>query len=82
VVALSLQKDPPRLRVVSLVAGTRFLRAADVDADARNGTRGTDFHAEVLARRGLKRFLYAQIRVARRREERDASSSERADEEE
>ena len=82
VVARDARCDPPRLRVVSLGAGTKFLRAADIDADARSGTKVRDCHAEVLARRGLKRFLYAQIRAARRREKRDAASSARADEEE
>ena len=68
VVARDARCDPPRLRVVSLGAGTKFLRAADIDADARSGTKVRDCHAEVLARRGLKRFFYEQIRAARRRE--------------
>jgi double-stranded RNA-specific adenosine deaminase len=64
VVARDARCDPPTLRVVSLGAGTKFLRAADIDADEPSGTRVRDCHAEVLARRGMKRFLYAQIREA------------------
>jgi double-stranded RNA-specific adenosine deaminase len=84
VVARDARCDPPRLRVVSLGAGTKFLRAADIDADARSGTKVRDCHAEVLARRGLKRFLYAQIRAARRREKSSSAafSANLADEEE
>lgn len=63
VVALDARLDPP-LRVVSLGAGTKFLRADAIDADDARGERVRDCHAEVLARRGLKRFLYEQIRVA------------------
>lgn len=66
VVARDARCEPPRLRVVSLGTGTKFLCAADIDADALSGTKVRDCHAEVLARRGMKRFLYAQIRAARR----------------
>ena len=66
VVARDARCEPPRLRVVSLGTGTKFLCAADIDADALSGTKVRDCHAEVLARRGMKRFLYAQIREARR----------------
>lgn len=78
VVALDARLDPP-LRVVSLGAGTKFLRACAIDADDARGERVRDCHAEVLARRGLKRFLYEQIRVAaaagRRERERERDPS-------
>ena len=79
VVARDARCVPPRLRVVSLGAGTKFMRAADIDADALSGTKVRDCHAEVLARRGMKRFLYAQIRSARRRS-RDAEDVRRGGE--
>ena len=79
VVARDARCVPPRLRVVSLGAGTKFMRAADIDADALSGTKVRDCHAEVLARRGMKRFLYAQIRSARRRS-RDAEDARRGGE--
>ena len=79
VVARDARCVPPRLRVVSLGAGTKFMRAADIDADALSGTKVRDCHAEVLARRGMKRFLYAQIRAARRRS-RDAENVRRGEE--
>ena len=62
VVARDARRDP-LLRVVALGSGTKFLRAADVDADANVGERVRDCHAEVLARRAFKRFLYHQMAV-------------------
>jgi hypothetical protein len=51
------------LRVAAFGVGTKFLGRALVAADAR-GERVRDSHAEVLARRGLQRFLHAQARLA------------------
>eukprot|EP01047_Picozoa_sp_COSAG01_P009896 COSAG01_NODE_413_length_17368_cov_15.823672_7_plen_616_part_00 len=48
------------MRVVSFGVGTKFMPAHDVTARAEEG-RIRDSHAEVLARRGLLRFLYAEI---------------------
>ena len=55
------------LRVVSLGTGTKFMSAVDIEADADAGARVRDSHAEVLARRGLRRFLYAQLALASKR---------------
>ena len=55
------------LRVVSLGTGTKFMSAVDIEADADAGARVHDSHAEVLARRGLRRFLYAQLALASKR---------------
>ena len=61
------------LRVVSLGAGTKFMSAVDIEADAEAGARVRDSHAEVLARRGLKRFLYAQLAAEAGRSHREPS---------
>ena len=55
------------LRVVALGTGTKFMSAVDIEADADAGARVRDSHAEVLARRGLRRFLYAQLALASKR---------------
>ena len=60
------ENDRARVRVVALGAGTKFMTSSSIDSDAR-GVRVRDCHAEVLARRALKRFLYAQIDIARAR---------------
>ena len=75
VVALDARLDPP-LRVVSLGAGTKFLRACAIDADDARGERVRDCHAEVLARRGLKRFLYEQSESPPPRVDANANASE------
>ena len=61
------------LRVVSLGAGTKFMSTVDIEADAEAGARVRDSHAEVLARRGLKRFLYAQLAAEAGRSHREPS---------
>ena len=61
------------LRVVSLGAGTKFMSAVDIEADAEAGARVRDSHAEVLARRGFKRFLYAQLAAEAGRSHREPS---------
>lgn len=76
VVARDGRVTPPIVRVVSLGAGTKFLGAADIDADTQAGVRVRDCHAEVLARRGMKRFLYAQIRDAACGRERNESAEQ------
>ena len=68
VVARDARHDPPMLRVVSLAAGTKFLSGVDIAQDETTGAKLRDCHAEVLARRGMKRFLYAQITDARANE--------------
>ena len=52
-----------RLTVVSLGVGTKYMKAADIDAD-KCGKRVHDSHAEVLARRALVRFLLGEIEDA------------------
>ena len=61
------------LRVVSLGAGTKFMSTVDIEADAEAGAKVRDSHAEVLARRGLKRFLYAQLAAEAGRSHREPS---------
>eukprot|EP00965_Chrysotila_dentata_P255944 6212387-Pleurochrysis_carterae.AAC.3 len=46
--------------IVSLGAGTKFLRKAQILTDS-GGKRVRDCHAEVLARRGFQRFLRCQL---------------------
>jgi len=50
----------PSFRAVSLGAGTKFLRAAQIREDV-HGARVRDCHAEVLARRAFQRYLRAQL---------------------
>ena len=50
----------PSFRAVSLGAGTKFLRAAQIREDVE-GARVRDCHAEVLARRAFQRYLHAQL---------------------
>ena len=52
--------------MVALGAGTKFMPcdALAADDELGAGARVRDCHAEVLARRAFKRFLYSQLRVA------------------
>ena len=50
----------PSFRAVSLGAGTKFLRAAQIREDVE-GARVRDCHAEVLSRRAFQRYLHAQL---------------------
>ena len=50
----------PSFRAVSLGAGTKFLRAAQIREDVE-GARVRDCHAEVLARRAFQRYLHVQL---------------------
>lgn len=61
VVALCTSPDgSSSLHVLSVGAGTKFARAAQVFADT-HGQCMRDCHAEVLARRGFKRFLRREL---------------------
>lgn len=66
----------PSLRVVALGAGTKFMCGRGIAEDEGIGEKVRDSHAEVLARRALKRFLYAQIKVAAARATRRADDEE------
>ncbi|CAK0802926.1 unnamed protein product, partial [Prorocentrum cordatum] len=64
VLAAMLTHDPASddsLSVVSLGVGTKFMPRDAVRADGRCRARVRDSHAEVLARRGLLRYLYAEL---------------------
>ena len=52
------------MQVVAFGVGTKFMRQADVEADT-SGECVRDCHAEVLARRAFKRYLYLQAQRAR-----------------
>jgi len=61
IVALCVRDDgTSSLVVLSLGAGTKFTRAADVASDAC-GDRLRDCHAEPLARRGLQRYFRCEL---------------------
>lgn len=51
------------LRVVSIGVGTKVVSDEDTEADENRGVILRDNHAEVLARRGLMRFLYSQLEL-------------------
>lgn len=59
VVAGFVQLYQGRLSLVSLGVGTRFVDAKLASADKQDN-RVKDSHAEVLARRGLRKYLHAQ----------------------
>ena len=65
VVAAIATHEPGRstpLRVVALGSGTKFMPSGAAMADNFRRRRVRDSHAEILARRAFKRFLYAQVR--------------------
>ncbi|CAK9098608.1 unnamed protein product [Durusdinium trenchii] len=59
ILAYDLTNDA-NLWIVSLGVGTKFMPADAVRADVRH-ERVRDSHAEVLARRGLKRYLFKEV---------------------
>lgn len=56
----SLEQNGPKLSVVALGMGTKFLSTAACGADT-GGTCVRDMHAEVIARRGFLRYLYCCV---------------------
>ncbi|GAX84745.1 hypothetical protein CEUSTIGMA_g12167.t1 [Chlamydomonas eustigma] len=54
------QEEP---KVIALGVGTKFLPNALVRDNLSHGRRVNDSHAEILARRGLLRWLHLQIRM-------------------
>jgi hypothetical protein len=51
------------LKVVALGVGTKFLAPAVAADDSTTGACVRDSHAEVLARRSLLRWIYAQLEL-------------------
>lgn len=58
VIAAVFLKMNEKLRIVALSTGNKGLRGDNI---TRDGTVLIDCHAEILARRGLLRFLYSEV---------------------